>query len=94
MSTLETVHTDSAGESRFCRWCGSSLAGKRAQAEFCGDRCRLDWHRSQPPEGVVRGVRKIKAGVSVVIHLPEGPAAERALKLELGESVRIVRGAE
>lgn len=92
--SAETVHTASPARPDACRWCGGSLAGKRADAEFCCDRCRLDWHRNQPPEGVVRGVRKLKTGVSVVIHLPGGPVAERALKLALGESVRIVRGAE
>lgn len=93
MTTLETVRTDSARRSASCRWCGSSLEEKRAHAEFCGDRCRLDWHRNQPPEGAVRSVRKLKRGVSVVVHL-EGPAAERALKLDLGELVRIVQGPE
>lgn len=86
------VPTDSPVESRSCRWCGSSLAGKRADAGFCGDRCRTDWHRSQPPEGAIKAVRRLKRGVSVTVHMPDGRAAERALKLELGDLVRIVRG--
>jgi hypothetical protein len=42
-------------------------------------------------QGRIRRVSKIKrGGVAVTIHL-EGPAAERALNLDIAEPVRVVK---
>lgn len=81
-------------ETRPCAYCSALFAPKREWEQFCKPGCRRAYDLDFGTRGAVKSVRKLKAGVSVVIHLPGGPAAERALKLALGELVRIVRGPE
>lgn len=75
---------------RACAACGGPLTVTRPWQRFCSTKCRNDYDRSTGTGGKVAAVRKVKRGASVVIHL-EGPAAERALNLGLGERVRVVR---
>lgn len=78
--------------------CGTPFRPKRRTQKFCSGRCRQAHHRAHPlgdgPGGKVAGVRRLARGrVSVVVHF-EADDAERALKLALGELVRIVKGPE
>lgn len=72
-----------------CPQCQSLFAPKRPTQRFCGDRCRKAYHTDRGIQGPVVSVRRLRRGVSVVIHLPAA-AAEAALKLELRQLVRIV----
>lgn len=77
-------------EIRACPYCRGLFAPKRLQQVFCSDRCKLGYHKDIGTEGVVAGVTRLKRGVSVVTHFPDGPAAERAIALLKGQSVRVV----
>lgn len=81
-------------ETRPCAYCQALFAPKREWERFCKPGGRRAYDLDFGLRGAVKSVRKLKAGVSIVIHLPEGSAGERAFKLGLGELVRIVRGAE
>jgi hypothetical protein len=63
---------------------------KRRWEVFCSKKCRNDFQADFGATGKVASVRKLRRGVSIVIHL-EGPAAERALNLEPREIVRLVK---
>lgn len=87
---LEPVEAASADAPRACTWCGASLAGKRRQAKFCGEKCRQRFHRERAPQGKVKQVRRLSRGrVSVIIHFEPGDA-ERALRLMPGEEVSMI----
>lgn len=77
-------------EIRLCAYCEGGFSAKRPQQRFCSQACRLGFHKDVGAEGTVAGVSRIKRGVSVVIHFPTGPAAERAITLLRGESVSVV----
>lgn len=57
---------------------------------FCCPGHRNAYDREYGALGTVASVRKLRRGVSVVIHL-DGPAAERALNLNPRELVRLVK---
>ncbi|MBS0380140.1 MAG: hypothetical protein JSS29_16790 [Proteobacteria bacterium] len=78
------------GEMRTCAYCHSMFTPKRRWEAFCKSRCRMAYEADFGAQGKVASVRRLKNGVSVVVHL-EGPAAERAVKLGLRELVRITR---
>jgi hypothetical protein len=75
---------------RVCPYCMGMFSSVRLRQEFCGDPCRLGFHKDVGAEGVVAGVTRLKRGVSVVVHFPDGPAAERAIALRKGQAVRTV----
>lgn len=75
---------------RVCPYCHNAYTPKRDRQEFCGDKCRNAYHVDVGTEGVVAGVTRLKRGVSVVLHFPDGPAAERAIWLRKGQVGRVV----
>lgn len=75
---------------RACPYCNVMFVPKREQQAFCNDAHRVAYHRDVGTAGVVAAVSRIKRGVSVVIHFPNGPAAERAIKYMKGAHVRTV----
>jgi hypothetical protein len=77
-------------EQRVCPYCHGLFTPKRLLQEFCGRDCRKHYHEDIGTEGVVAGVTRIKRGVSIVMHFANGPAAERAIKLLKGGTVRLV----
>lgn len=78
-----------AGETA-CSYCQTLFVPRKRWGAFCSAKCRNAFDVEFGCQGTVASVRKINRGASVVIHLT-GPAAERALKLELREVVRVVR---
>ncbi len=93
MSASGTHSEPAQQETRTCGYCNGLFAPKRDWEQFCKPACRRAYDLDFGAMGAVKSVRKLKSGVSVVVHLPAGPAAERALRLALGENVRIVKGA-
>jgi len=77
-------------EARVCPYDQVLFVPKRKRQDFCNDKCRIGFHKDVGTEGVVAGNTRIKRGVSVVIHFHSGPAAERAIKLLKGETIRLV----
>ena len=77
-------------ELRACPYCEALFAPKRLRQDFCGPRCRKGFHDDVGATGKVAGVTRLKRGVSLIIHYPDGPAAERAIELHKGASVRVV----
>lgn len=77
-------------EMRTCPYCQDLFTPKRKRQDFCGDQCRVGYHKDVGTIGTVAGVTRIKRGVSVVLHFANGPAAERAIKLMKGAEVRTV----
>lgn len=75
------------GEIRTCPYCQGLFAPKRRRQDFCSDPCRVGYHKDMGARGVVAGVTRLKRGVSVVVHFPDGPAAERAIRLLKGAGV-------
>jgi len=73
-----------------CSYCQSLFVPRKRWGAFCSQKCRNAFDVEIGCQGTVASVRKINRGASVVIHLI-GPAAERALKFELREVVRVVR---
>lgn len=73
-----------------CAYCSDPFPPGKAWSAFCSAKCRNAYDVEVGATGRVAAVRRIKSGASLVIHLT-GPAAERALKLLLGERVRAVR---
>lgn len=85
---LQVTHRE--GQST-CAYCQTAFTPKRRWAAFCSDKCRAGYDADIGIEGRIRRVSKIKrGGVAVTIHLT-GPAAERALNLELGDPYRVVK---
>jgi len=77
-------------EVRVCPYCGDLFVPRRLQQEFCCDKHRIAYHRDIGAEGTVASVTRLKRGVSIVLHFPDGPAAERAIGLRKGQGVRVV----
>ena len=74
-----------------CACCGAGFHPKRPWAAFCSTKCRNEFDRERGTEARVRRVSKLKRGqVSVTLHLT-GPAADRALNLDIAERVLIVK---
>jgi hypothetical protein len=77
-------------EFRFCHYCKKTFTPRRLRQEFCNPHCRKGFHDDVGATGEVAGVTRLKKSVSVVIHLPNGPAADRAIELLKGTEVRLV----
>jgi len=88
--TAQTRFEGQQGEMRTCPYCLKLYPPKRARQEFCGDKCRNGFHMDVGTAGKVAGATRIKRGVSIVLHFPSGPAAERAILLLKGQAVRLV----
>lgn len=105
MSEQQTAMTETVPETRFdpppeaapvqvetrcCPYCSTLFVPRRRFTIFCRAKCRNAYHMDFGTQGVIASVRRIQRGASVVIHLT-GPAAERAMKLELKDAIQIVR---
>jgi hypothetical protein len=76
-------------EARSCAYCRALFQPRRPWQPFCSVQCRNGYNADIGTQGVVASVRRINRGASIVVHL-EGPAAQRALNLQLKDVVRIV----
>ena len=90
---VECIPASSEPESRSCPYCGATFAPKRPWQRFCSAAHRTAFDKEYGAVGKVAAVRRLRRGVSVTIHL-EGPAAERALNLQIGGAARIAREPE
>lgn len=95
--TVSTMHCDVAPEpyqvqveAKVCAYCQVLFTPTKRWQAFCSTKCRNDFNVDFGTHGHVASVRRINRGASIVIHL-EGPAAERALKLVLKDSVLVVK---
>lgn len=88
--TSQTRFEGQQAEMRTCPYCRGLFQPKRARQEFCGEKHRNAYHIDVGTEGVVASVTRLKRGVSVVTHYPDGPAAERAIGLRKGQVTRTV----
>jgi endogenous inhibitor of DNA gyrase (YacG/DUF329 family) len=75
---------------RSCPYCETLFAPRRRWEAFCSSKCRLAFDVDRGAQGRVVSVRRLRRGVSVVVHL-HGPAAERALNFTPGETVNLVK---
>jgi hypothetical protein len=87
---IQCIEETVAQSERICPSCGNPFTPRRSWAVFCSSACRTTYDQEHGTEARVAAVRKLKTGVSVVLRL-QGPAAERALNLGIGEGVRLVR---
>ncbi len=56
--------TDSTGSrARLCRGCGTSLSGKRPQAQYCSDRCRSRARRTTIQRRITAALRRLEHAV-------------------------------
>lgn len=85
----ETAET----RTRACRYCGASFEPRRSWAVYCSPRCRDAFAADIGMTGKVASVRRLRKGISIVMHF-DGSAGERALKLAIGECVRVVHNPE
>jgi len=95
MSTPSLMHCDGPSsadqvEAATCAYCCTLFLPVRRWGAFCSAKCRNDFEADFGATGAVASVRKLRKGVSVVIHL-NGPAAERALKFGIRDPVRLTR---
>lgn len=87
----DVMHCDgTAVEKRPCAYCRSPFVPKRQWEAFCSAKCRNGYNTDVGTEGTIASVRRINRGASIVIHLT-GPAAERAMRLELRDVVKVVK---
>jgi hypothetical protein len=78
-------------EFRVCPYCHATFEPKRLRQEFCGDKCRIAYHKDVGTEGEVAAITHLKRGrVSVVMHFDSGTAAERVKHFVKGERRRVV----
>ena len=77
-------------EIRECPYCRAMFSAKRRWSAFCSAKCRDGYEADVGATGTIASIRKLRKGVSVVIHL-QGPAAERALNLTPRDTVRLTR---
>lgn len=85
------MHSANAqAEMRTCAYCAALFLPARPWQPFCAVKCRNAYDKDIGTQGAVASVRRINRGASIVIHLT-GPAAERALKLELKQLIRITK---
>lgn len=73
-----------------CPYCHRLFVPRRSRQEFCGRKCSKAYHEDVGIAGVVASVTRLKRGVSVVTHYPDGPSAERAIGLRKGQAIRVV----
>lgn len=89
-TTPQCIGEGAQAEMKECPYCRSLFRPVRRWGTFCSDKCRNDFDADFGALGAVASIRKLRKGVSVVIHL-HGPAAERALRFGLKDAVRLVR---
>lgn len=82
--------SDAQAEMRACGYCEALFTPRRLWEAFCCSKCRTAYDKDFGTQGAVASVRRINRGASVVIHLT-GPAADRALRLDLKQLVRITK---
>lgn len=95
MSAPSPMHCDTPSpvdqvEAATCAYCRAMFLPVRRWGAFCSGKCRNNFEADFGAMGSVASVRRLRKGVSVVIHL-SGPAAERALKFGIREPVRLTR---
>lgn len=90
-SISETRSGDQQREMRECPYCHILFTPKREAQQFCKTPCRVAYHNDFGAQGVVAGVTRLKRGVSVVLHFPDGPAAESAINFRKGDVLSAVR---
>lgn len=90
MTDIQCIADPAQAQMRTCPYCSVLFAPKRRWQAFCSTRCNTAYDVDVGAQGTVASVRKITRRASVVVHLT-GPAAERALKVGLRETVRLVR---
>jgi len=73
-----------------CPYCHALFTPRRAWSVFCSNKCRDGYNVDFGTQGIVISVRRLKHGISVVMHF-DGPAAERAVRLIPRELVRLVK---
>jgi hypothetical protein len=77
-----------------CAQCHAMFLARKPGQYFCKASCRAAYQRETGLQGQVAGVTRLLRGVSVVIHFPDGPAAEKAIALTKRQTVSIVREPE
>ena len=82
----ETRSPDIGGE-KICPQCQGTYQPARPSQVFCGKKCRDAWHIDHGHRGAVASVRRLKRGISIVLHTDD----EGLLNLELGQVVRVVK---
>lgn len=80
---------------KVCPQCEKAFTATKAGQKFCDRSCRARFHRKRPPaaegpHGIVKTVRRIKAGTSVTLHFIDPVEAERAIKALPGTPARLV----
>jgi hypothetical protein len=72
-----------------CAHCHAEFKPKR-EAKYCGNKCRSAAHRQVHPgpgiSGQIKAVRRLKSGVSVVVHTRD----EASLRLVLGTEINLL----
>lgn len=89
METVVSMHTHKHYAEMMCAQCAGAFLQKKPWQSFCSSQCRNDYAVQFGRCGKVRGVRKVKDGVSITVHF-QGPAGEAALKLALHQPVTLV----
>lgn len=90
MSAAAPMHSEPVrDELRTCPYYRNLFRPRTPWQAFCSSKHRTAYDVEFGAIGVVANVRKLRKGVSVVIHL-DGPAAERALRFGLRDPVRLV----
>lgn len=89
-AAAQCIETATAPETRCCPYCQASFIPARRWQAFCSSEHRTAFDQEFGMLGKVARVSRLKSGVSVTLHFT-GPAAERALNLELGAPARITR---
>lgn len=89
-AAAQCIETAPEPEARTCPYCQASFIPARRWQAFCSSEHRTAFDQEFGALGKIAGVRKLKSGVSVTLHFT-GPAAERALNLELGAPARVTR---
>ena len=90
-TAVQCIEKPAEPEKRLCPYCDVPFLPRTRWQAFCSVAHRNAYDVEIGALGRVASVRRLRRGVSVVVHLADGPAAERALNLEIGTSVRVVK---
>ena len=89
-TNVECIPASTEPELRACPYCGVTFTPKRPWQRFCSAAHRTAFDKEYGAVGKVATVRRLRRGVSITVHL-EGPAAERALNLQIGTRICLSR---
>lgn len=70
------MHQQSEAGAIVCAGCAGAFTPRRPWQRFCSAECRTSYHHELGHRGMVKSVRRLKRGWSVVLHTDDAEALQ------------------